>query len=60
MARTPLAFAGETSTYQGELTPPSAGEAELRVVAAQPEEANFGRAWKRLVVAGPAADDPAP
>lgn len=50
MARSPLAFAGETSHYEGEIVPPSAGAAELRVLAAQAEEANFGRAWKELEV----------
>lgn len=50
IARAPLAFAGEVSTFQGEITPPAAGEVELRVLAAQADEANFGRAWKTLEV----------
>lgn len=50
IAQAPLTFAGEVSTFAGEITPSSAGEVELRVLAAQPEEANFGRAWKTLEV----------
>lgn len=53
VAEASLAFAGETSTFAATLTPPSAGEMELRILAAQPEEANFGRAVQRLEVAPP-------
>lgn len=47
LAETPLAHAGETSTYAGSL-PAAAGAAELVVTAADPERANFGVARRSL------------
>ena len=43
LAETPLAFAGETSIYEGTLSA-AEGVAELVVIAADPELANFGLA----------------
>jgi hypothetical protein len=41
----PLAFAGERSTYAGELPLSTAGPVELMVLAMDPANANFG--WAR-------------
>lgn len=47
----PLSFSGETSVYEGTLTADAAGPLVLRVVAADPEKANFGMAERELEVA---------
>ena len=44
VAERPLAFAGETSVYEGALPLPSEGEGlELEILASDPQRANFGR-----------------
>ncbi len=45
IAETTLAFAGERSTYAGELPLSTAGPVELMVLAMDPANANFG--WAR-------------
>ncbi len=45
IAETTLAFAGERSTYAGELPLSTAGPVELMVLAMDPTNANFG--WAR-------------
>ncbi len=45
IAETTLAFAGERSTYAGELPLSTAGPAELMILAMDPANANFG--WAR-------------
>jgi hypothetical protein len=49
-AEIPLTYAGETSLFEGTLTPPRAGAARLEVLASQPGTANFGRAVRDLSV----------
>ncbi len=51
IAETALAFAGERSTYAGELPLSAAGPAELMVLAMDPANANFGWARQDFVVA---------
>ncbi len=45
IAETTLAFAGERSTYAGELPLSTAGPVELMILAMDPANANFG--WAR-------------
>lgn len=58
IARAPLGYAGEVSTFAGEITPPEGGTMELVVLAAQPEEANFGRAWREIEVSPAEGTEP--
>lgn len=51
IARAPLAYAGETSTYAGALTLPVAGSYTLQVLAMDPGRANFGRVEQAVEVA---------
>ncbi|MCH7985793.1 MAG: hypothetical protein IH847_04315 [Acidobacteria bacterium] len=51
IAETTLAFAGERSTYAGELPLSTAGPVELMVLAMDPANANFGWARQEFVVA---------
>ncbi len=51
IAETTLAFAGERSTYAGELPLPTAGPVELMILAMDPANANFGWARQEFVVA---------
>ena len=51
IAETTLAFAGERSTYAGELPLSTAGPVELMVLAMDPTNANFGWARQDFVVA---------
>lgn len=46
----PLHYAGESSTYQGRLAVPEAGQYEVQVMAMDAGRANFGRDWQQLVV----------
>lgn len=45
----PLTYAGEQSTFAGRLRLPSAGPAELQVVASDAANANFGIARRSLL-----------
>ncbi len=51
IAETTLAFAGERSTYAGELVLSGGGVVELMVLAMDPANANFGWARQDFVVA---------
>ncbi len=51
IAETTLAFAGERSTYAGELPLSTAGPVELMILAMDPANANFGWARQTFVVA---------
>lgn len=51
IAETTLAFAGERSTYAGELPLSAAGPVELMILAMDPANANFGWARQEFVVA---------
>lgn len=51
IAETTLAFAGERSTYAGELPLSTAGPVELMILAMDPANANFGWARQEFVVA---------
>ncbi len=51
IAETTLAFAGERSTYAGELPLSTAGPVELMILAMDPANANFGWARQDFVVA---------
>ena len=50
IAETTLAFAGERSTYAGELPLSTAGPVELMILAMDPANANFGWARQDFVV----------
>jgi len=50
VAEAPMAFAGETSMYAGQLAAPEPGEYEVQVLALDPERANNGMARRRVVV----------
>ena len=45
-----LAYAGEKSTYAGTLRAPAAGKYELRLLAMDPSNANFGMHSRKLTV----------
>jgi len=45
-----LAYAGEKSTYTGTLRAPAAGKYELRLLAMDPANANFGMHSRKLTV----------
>jgi len=45
-----LEYAGTVSTFSGAFTATQSGEYELRVIASQPEEANFGKASSFVTV----------
>jgi len=45
-----LAYAGEKSTYSGTLRAPVAGKYELRLLASDPANANFGMNSRKLKV----------
>lgn len=47
---TPLEFAGETSHFSGELPLRKADEFELRILAMEPSNANFGMYSRRILV----------
>lgn len=47
-----MSFAGETSVFEGTITPPDAGSYELVVLASDAERANFGRVRTELSVRG--------
>lgn len=49
---TEMSFAGETSIFEGTITPPDAGSYELVVVASEADRANFGRVRTELSVRG--------
>jgi hypothetical protein len=49
-SETVLAYAGETSTYSGTLRAPVAGQYELRLLASDPGNANFGMHSRKLMV----------
>lgn len=57
LERAELAFAGERSTFQGELSRPEGDDLLLQVVAAHPASANFGMVERSLdgAAGGPAA-----
>lgn len=44
VAETPMAFAGESSTYEASLPAPASGPARVEVIAVDPAKANAGRA----------------
>lgn len=48
-----MTFAGETSVFEGSVTPPSAGAYELMVVAVDGERANFGLVRRELRASDP-------
>lgn len=48
-----MTYAGETSVFEGSLTPPAAGTYELEVVAADGERANFGLVRRELRAGDP-------
>jgi hypothetical protein len=50
VARAPLAFAGQTSTYTGTIVAPEAGTYQLEVLAVDKVEPNAGMATIRVVV----------
>ncbi len=50
VAETPLVYAGESSTYQGDLPLEAAGEYQLEVLAMDAANANFGIVSRPLVV----------
>lgn len=50
VASAPMRFSGVTSVFRGEVPVPGAGELVLQVVAADPEEANFGMASRPVTV----------
>lgn len=50
LARTPLHFAGETSTYGGALAVPGDGTYTLEVLAMDADKVNFGRAQQQVTV----------
>ena len=52
VARTPLTFTGETSTYSGTLEAPDGGTAELQVIAVDADRANAGLASMQLRFSG--------
>jgi hypothetical protein len=45
-----LSYAGEKSTYSGTLRAPAAGKYELRLLASDPANANFGMHSRKLKV----------
>jgi hypothetical protein len=49
-SETVLTYAGEKSTYGGTLRAPAAGEYELRLLAMDPANANFGMHSSKLTV----------
>lgn len=49
VASTPLAYAGEQSTYHGTLTPPVPGAYTVDVIASDPTRANFGHTRQTVV-----------
>lgn len=49
-AETVLAYAGEKSTYDGTLRAPATGKYELRLLAMDPANANFGMHSRKLTV----------
>lgn len=49
---TEMSFAGETSVFEGTITPPEAGSYELVVLASDADRANFGRVRTQLSVRG--------
>jgi hypothetical protein len=49
-SETVLAYAGEQSTYSGTLRAPAAGQYELRLLAMDPANANFGMHSRKLMV----------
>jgi hypothetical protein len=49
-AESVLAYAGEKSTYSGTLPAPAAGAYELRLLASDAANANFGIASRTLTV----------
>ncbi|MBK6307015.1 MAG: hypothetical protein IPF47_15355 [Gemmatimonadetes bacterium] len=48
----PLSYAGEASTYAGELPMPEGDIRPLELLAATPERASFGVVRRRITVAG--------
>jgi len=50
IAESPLSYAGESSTFSGSLTAPSAGEARLEVIAVDAAKSNAGMATRELRV----------
>jgi len=50
VAESTLTFAGETSFYSGQLTPPEPGEYEVQVLALDPLRANNGMARRGITV----------
>ena len=49
-AETVLSYAGEKSTYTGTLRAPAAGKYELRLLASDPGNANFGMYSRKLKI----------
>ena len=45
-----LSYAGEKSTYSGTLRAPASGKYELRLLASDPANANFGMHSRKLTV----------
>ncbi len=52
VAETPLAYAGETSVYEGRLRVPEGDGYEIEVLAMDPDRANFGRVRQALPLDG--------
>ena len=52
VAEAPLAFAGETSVFEGEIVPPGPGRYGLRVVAVDADRANAGMVTRDVAVGG--------
>ena len=48
LQKTSLHYAGKASTFDGQLTIPSAGQWEVEVLAMDPSNANFGRAGQKV------------
>ena len=47
--RVPLHYAGASSTYEGAIPRPSAGQYELQVVAMDESRVNFGMDWQQII-----------
>ena len=45
-----LSYAGEKSTYSGTLRAPASGKYELRLLASDPANANFGIHTRKLTI----------
>ncbi len=52
LAEAPMHYAGETSEFEGELTPPEPGNYELQVIGMEPSKTNFGMDRQAIHIGG--------